>query len=388
MKQYTNGNFIYLRKKVFSVFSGNMITNNGKVVKFTKKFYKNIETINLKNDIVLPSFINAHIHLGETLYGPLPSKMSVIEYLNYTESINKNLSSNVKEFWQKSAEITLNQSLCSGVSVINTIRSNNYKSDIKIKSVSGYPIMNSKKLKEYHLKGLESYKQYCLECTSKNITPCVFIHSFYSINKKCLDTALKCIKFNNSLCTIHGYEDEESENNVLKKWNKSTIQLLKENKLLNNKTILVHGCTLSLDELNEISKNKVNIVICPLSNINLNEKYINPKILINKKINWSIGSDGLATGESADLLDQALVLAKEGIDYLEILKALTINPQKALHIKNEVLSQKSKVNFVVFGNENFKHIENKDIINILHDIFLKKIKRKAVYFDDILIKES
>ena len=350
-----------------------MLVKNGRVIKFTKKTINNAEIIDLNNQIVLPGFINAHIHLGEAFFN-LPTKMTLLEYLNYSENFNKKLGENKQAHWDESAHKTLQDCLTFGTCAINLIRGHYIAKDYNIKALCGYPIMKSEKLKCFFEQGVAGYKQYVKECKQNKIIPGVFFHSFYSNDKESFNFALKCNKITKTFFALHLFEDLETEEKVINTWGKDSIMLLSDNKLLNKKTILVHGNYLNDNHLKLIKQKHVSIVTCPISANKLKTKHIDIKKLISKNINWCIATDGLATGETADLLKDAQILYKENIESTEILKALTINPAKALKIKNEVFGIGAFANFNVF-----EMVDSDNINEIVNKILENNINPKRVY---------
>lgn len=146
---------------------------------------------------------------------------------------------------------------------------------------------------------------------------------------------------------------------VIKQWGKPSIQILLENNLLNNKSILIHGNVLTNNELKLLSQKQANLVVCPISSHNLGNKIVDPEKLSSMGINWSIASDGLATGVTANMLEQARFVSQNfSIPPTKILEAITINPEKALGLSKEVLSKNSKANFLILDKVNFKNVDD------------------------------
>lgn len=374
-KLFCNGVFIFYdeKKNRFQMFKGNMLVVNGHVSCFTDKIIEKIETIDLHGNIIVPAFVNMHLHLGDLTFRPI-KKMTLLNYIKYTEQRNLLLGPNQQRVWELSAKATLDECLKSGTLVVNTIRGQNILKNYPFKSFCGYPIMLSKKLKHYYDKGINGYKIFFKECKKCNVLPLVFIHSLYSNNKKSILFAKKCLNRNKTFCAIHVAEDTETEMLVFKKWQKRSIDILNEYKLLNKRTILIHGGVLEDHELALVKKKKSTIVLCPVSNKNLLTKCLNPNELIKKKINWCIGTDGLATGENGDLLLQAKVLLQYGISATSILESLTINATKILKLKKYILSKGSLANFNVYENCPTVSVED-----VLTQIFNLKLKHIAVY---------
>ena len=77
-----------------------MLVKSGRVKRFTNRFKKDVETTDLQGGICFPALINAHLHLGETLFRPLPHKMTLLEYINYTELKNKEFGYRKQLLWK------------------------------------------------------------------------------------------------------------------------------------------------------------------------------------------------------------------------------------------------------------------------------------------------
>ena len=381
MKQlFTNGKFILYDKQndTFSLYEGDMICESNRIYKTNKK-YENVDIINLNNKVVMPTLVNAHLHLGETVFRPLPKKMTLLEYIAYTEDYNKAHKENLNEIWLESAKTTLEESKKHGVMAVNTIRGNNILADFDINSLSGYPIMKSEKLKDFIAKGVEGFENFYTDCKNKGIKPGVFLHSFYTNDSVSFDMATKCYNLHPDtfFCT-HLAEDNESEEKVVKMWGKRSIQILHESNLLNDSTILIHGNTLNDDELKLMASTHSSLVLCPASANNLKTKLIDIDRLIKHKVNFCIATDGLASGESANLLHQTSLI--KNVDSVTLLKAITINPANAMMLDNEILTDGSRCNMIVL--EDFEYKDTEDII---HKIVNNKVKINKVYYNGKLI---
>lgn len=373
-----NGQFLLFDKKknCFFVWHGDMLVKKGHIQPYFNqvKVPKNCQIIECSNKIIIPTFINVHLHLGETLYRPLPHKMSLLDYIKYTEDESEKHKNDINDLWKKSAIITINESLKYGTPIISTLRGNNFLSTYPTYSFCGYPIMLGKKLHHIYDAGFGAFKRYCKDCKN-NVVPGVFLHSLYYNNKESFEFSKKCYKYCKTFYAIHVAEDEQSEELVNEKWGQRSVEILDKNNLLNSKTIIIHGNTLSNDELKLISKRKANIAICPVSAKNLNTKTKKPFQFEKYHINWCIATDGLASGESANLLLQTKELLGDINNFQSLFKAITINPQKALGLKNEILSKNSFANFIVIKKFKYNNVDE-----LLYTILSNNIEIESVYF--------
>ncbi len=118
------------------------------------------------------------------------------------------------------------------------------------------------------------------------------------------------------------------------------VNILKEMKALDEYTVLIHGISFTEADIIEISRANANVVWCPSSNYYMFKKTTNIKSLLNKGVNVSLGTDSPMSG-GLNILDEMQFahslykkIYKEDLDYKKLIEMVTINPAKALRIKN------------------------------------------------------
>lgn len=117
------------------------------------------------------------------------------------------------------------------------------------------------------------------------------------------------------------------------------VDMLKELKVLDEYTVLIHGISLSDKDIEEIAKAKAHVVWCPTSNYFMFQETTNIKKLLKSGVNVSLGTDSPMSG-SINILEEmsfAYGLYKElygeEIDYKTLVMMTTVNPAKALRLK-------------------------------------------------------
>lgn len=292
-------------------------------------------SIDYTDSLMGPCLFNIHCHLGESLYALDPSQQwNIKKYIEYTESINSNLTDADKAiFWEQSARLTASKQLENGVSGICAARSADICKQFRLNCMTGYPIMNSDKLRCYKNKGIEGFLRFLTDGKTNNCSVGVFFHSLYSNDDESLRLASSCMERGAEFLTIHISEDQETRILEMKAFGQEPIKVLNNYGLLNERTIIVHGGFLSSNELDLISKRNATIAICPISNKVLNTRMPDLRRIRDLGINWCIASDGLATGKSFSLLDQIEELKKyyPDISSYELYDSCTRNCAKLFH---------------------------------------------------------
>jgi cytosine/adenosine deaminase-related metal-dependent hydrolase len=287
--------------------------------------------IDLTGKLILPSLFNIHCHLGENMFANISGNEWTIEsYLKYTENYHQQYSRNeVEEMWKKSAKDTIFENFKNGVFGFCAARSAEPSRQYNMDTMSGYPVMHSKKLQHFLESGIIGFENYYNTWNTNECSVGVFLHSLYANNEDALFLAKKMMEFGEFI-SVHIAEDEITKEKEIGAFGKSPVQVLKDYNLLDKKTILVHGGCLSKEELEEISTSGATIVICPIANSFLNTTP--PDIYQLKKLGipWCIATDGLGTGRTFSLFQQAVFLKHmfPKLTYQELLQSMTITPGK------------------------------------------------------------
>tara|TARA_Y100000748_G_scaffold72427_1_gene59427 strand:- start:3838 stop:5061 length:1224 start_codon:yes stop_codon:yes gene_type:complete len=338
-----------------------IIKNNiiEKIIPSTELKNNYYKIIDLKNSVMLPGFINSHIHLElhwvQKLLEPFKSFPS---WLNQIIKLKKNFNNSKIPYWVNKS---LNECINSGVTTIGEISSYDgldYKPilDKKIRAVYFYELTNST------LKNIENKFFQSLIRNKPNplINFRIFPHSIYSLDTKSLKGILAFAKKHNIKLGMHLSESiDEVKYSKRKKNNledevfsqtshKPTIETKPTTPLEYLDTLnrnrqditLIHMNNLSQNDFKILMKKEYPVIICPRSNLYLNQKLPNIKFFMNY-MKTGLGTDGLSSNLSINFLDEINFLylnAKKIINKAEekILSIATIGGAKALGIDNEV----------------------------------------------------
>lgn len=107
--------------------------------------------------------------------------------------------------------------------------------------------------------------------------------------------------------------------------------------LLDGNTLAVHLVFAAKKDIQLLAEKKVNICLCPKSNLTLHNRLPDVSFMIKKGIKPSIGTDSLASNDSLSIFDEMRSLAKSfpDIPFQEILAMATINGAKALGLEKQ-----------------------------------------------------
>ncbi len=308
-----------------------------KVINIINSQYEINNNYDLGNKIIIPGLINIHLHLGESIYRHfLAPKLNLNTYIKNTNKIDKILNKQ-RDYRKTISEMTILEAIKNGTSHISGPRLGEIPNRFNIGFTDSSIIMNSSKLSE-EITVLK--KNITINQIPKNI----FIHSLEYINQDELNLIRELKEKNKGIrIIIHVAETMETENFILKKYKKSSIQMLEDYKLLDKNTVLIHCNAVNEADYKKIFKAKSWIVYCPSTSLWLDGITL-PLSKIAKKYNRiCIATDGSATGGTFSLLSEARLAYMYhnkdtyNISAEKIFKMITINPSKALGIDiNEI----------------------------------------------------
>lgn len=280
--------------------------------------------IDAKNKIILPGFINGHVHFGECFVRGFENSLNTEEYIKYADNIN--IGKNQEKIRSISSMMAILENLSYGNTTMNGIRGIEEAKKSKARFYLGYPFMKSNKLGKYLENAFDMIDNFQV---TDLISPCIFIHSLTTVDENILSDISQYIKEKDIFVIMHFLETEDERNKIQKKYSLEPLEVLEKYNLLNKKTLLVHCCYITESEMEKIQKNDVSICICPISNAKLGNKVPEVNKILSKKINILLGTDGGATNDSFSLIEEMKFLSLlQHVDYREIYKMVSHNPNK------------------------------------------------------------
>lgn len=338
------------------------------------------ETVDMGGNILFPLLFNLHAHLGESLFKNISGNdWTISRYLSYTDDIIREQSRKEQERkWYESALYTMQQMKQNGIGGFCAARSAPVYEVSNMYTMSGYPIMNSEKLKHFQDGGINEFDRYYKTFNNEKCSVGIFFHSLYMTDNSSLSFARMCLEHGAEFMSVHLSEDRETREKEIKKYGKEPVLVLDNYNLLNEKTILTHCGFVSEVELELIHQRKSCIAICPLSNKFLNTRVINPALLNKYAIKWTICTDGLATGRSLSLFEQIKFFKSlyPEISNNELLSAITVIPA-SMYGRKHYTGMITKGTAAIF---NQLSSNEESVCNIVQSLFTNKCEITVLDF--------
>jgi 5-methylthioadenosine/S-adenosylhomocysteine deaminase len=352
--------------------------------------------IDAKGLIIFPGFINAHVHLGESIFqSALKNLNSLEEYLDITNKISKKA-----DFIEKNRKIIANYSILnllrSGTTTICGGRTINQASCWGIRNVSGYIVMNSFKLSKLSHNLEKKYKEEYKKIKSeKKSYPAIFIHSINNFDLKVLPIIKKLLKnYPDTRLILHLAETKKQEGEIKKIFKLSSVEFLEKNGLLNKNTILIHCNWINEKDITLIKKNKTSIVQCLSSNINIADKVLNLKKIIKTGIKSCLATDGSPTSETFNVADEAkkcFYYYKKKLTEQKCIDLITIDAARVLGLEKDIgsIEKNKKADLIFLKNNNISFINNNYCVNgVIIDGLIKLWNNKVMGFNEKNINKN
>ena len=328
--------------------------------------YFAVRTLDVSDTIVLPGLINGHQHAPMTLFRGLGSDLKLMDWLS--EYIFPAESKNVDRdfvFW--GALLAATEMLESGTTTfvdmyyfeeeVARATSAAGMRGILGQTIIGFPAPDYPAPEET-LKGTE---QFIVDWKDDPlVTPAVAPHAPYTCSREVLDACRELAEKHDVPLIIHLAETRAEVTQVEENTGLRPVTYLNEIGFLVDRLIAAHVVWASEQEIRFLEEHGVGVIHNPESNMKLASGTAPVPLLLEAGVDVGLGTDGAASNNNLDLLQEADTMAKlhkhnSGdptlIPAREALVAATIGGARALDVDTELgsLEVGKKADLVVLG---------------------------------------
>lgn len=300
--------------------------------------------IDATDKIVLPGFVNTHTHAAMTLMRGYADDMPLDKWLQ-------------NKIWPFEARMDADDIYWgTALAVLEMIKTGTttfadmYFSMDKVAELvkkSGIRAVLAEGLIEANdgQSGLDKAVKYAVDYNNTadgRITTMLAPHAPYTCGKDYLKQIKNRAEKNSLPVHIHLSESKKEVNDFLDKYQKSPVKYLDDIDFFDNQVLAAHCVHLEPGDLEVLRDNKVQIAHNPMSNAKLANGIAPVNDYLDNKINVSLGTDGVSSNNSLDMLKEAKMASylqkikynnPTAVDTETILKILTINGAEALNLK-------------------------------------------------------
>ena len=205
--------------------------------------------------------------------------------------------------------------------------------------VLDFPTQWASSADEYLDKGIALHNQFR---DSNMVSTMLAPHAPYTVSDNTFEKIRKLSDELQLNVHIHVHETAKEVEDSVTEHKARPLQRLRNLGLVNSQLAAVHAVHLSQSEIEMLASEKSNIVHCPKSNLKLASGICPASALVNHSVNVAIGTDGAASNNSLNMLEElrfAALLAKgesndaSNLPVYQAIRMATINGAKSLGIE-------------------------------------------------------
>ncbi len=345
------------------IIQGDQILDIGKTEDIEER-YKSDKVIDAQDKIVMPGLINTHAHAAMSLFkgfaDDLPLKEWLEKYIwpNEAKYINP-----VSSYWGTCLAIL--EMVYSGTTTFcdmyffeDEVAQACKKIGIRAVLSEGLldsPTPNCKTPQQ----GLVYTEKFIKKYIDDNlIKPATGPHSAYTLSSVYLKKAANFLDYYDISYHIHIAETKDEVKKVKKEHKSTPLGYLEKIGVLNDKIIAAHCVYLNKDDIRNVKKYDIGIAHCPCSNMKLASGIAPVPEILNSKIKLGLGTDGSASNNNLDMLEEAKAVAllhkintgkPEVVSAQQVTDIATIGGAKVLGLEDQIgsLEKEKKADIII-----------------------------------------
>lgn len=320
-------------------YNANVLVEKDKIAYIGDEIVEADRIIDVKYNILMPGFINTHCHSPMTILRGFKDDISLDEWLfdNILPAEAKLTPEDI--YW--GTKLAIMEYLASGITCIEEgyFFNKEVVSAIKecgIRARVGFgPTTRDVGMSNFDY--LKSEKNIIGE--SDLIKPVCFIHSIYTTTEEIISETIDFAAKNKLSLSIHLSETLKEVGDCTVQHNRTPVEYLEDLGFFDRDTLCYHCVHMDKDDLSILSNYNANVSTCPSSNIKLASGIAPIYAMLNKGINVTIGTDGVASNNSLDMFKEMFLVATLSkvniynasvVSAKDVLKMATINGANAL----------------------------------------------------------
>lgn len=344
-----NANLISMSENKEKIIYGiDVLIENNLIKKIEKNINENVDKIiDATGKFLIPGLINTHAHIPMSIFRETVDGYKTQEWLE-------------KKIWPMEEKLTeedaYNASMLSYIEMIKngttTINDMYYLQNATLKGAidSGIRLQITRTLMdidgsgEKRINELEDFLQKYTNINER-VSFNVGIHGLYTNSEEYVQRGIKIAKKYELPINLHFAENFQEVKDIKKIYNVESPVDVIEKYFKNVHLILAHCVKLLDEEIERLSKLKVYVSHCPISNLRLGCGIANVLKMLENNLCISLGTDGQGSGSNLDmfetmkftaLLQKGILEDPTQITSYEVLKMATINGAKTLGLENKI----------------------------------------------------
>ncbi len=341
-----------------SIARGDVLIRDGRIAEIGKRIGSDAaETIDATDCVVLPGFVQTHIHLCQTLFRGAADDLALIDWLK--KRVWPMEAAHTKESIRASARLGIAELIKGGTTCALTMETVRHTEEVlRVVEESGFRATVGKCMMD---KG-DDVPRALHEETAASIREsvalieqwhgrgdgrirCCFAPRFaISCTRELLSEVSELARKHKVMIHTHSSENKNECEIVEAETGRRNVAYLDSLGISGAHVLLAHCIHLDTEEMETLSRTKTNVAHCPSSNLKLGSGLARVAEMLARKIPVSLGADGAACNNRLDMftemrtaaLLQKLAHGPEVLSAAQVLRMATIDGARALGLENEI----------------------------------------------------
>ena len=306
--------------------------------------------VNAQGKLLIPGLVNTHTHLSMTLFRGVADDLKLEKWLNdYIWPLEEHLSG---EYCYAGALLGCVEMIRSGTTTFNDMyfymdHVAEAVKDAGLRAVISHGMIDfdDEEKRKAEIKESKRIIKKCHGGADGRIKVALGPHSPYTCSRQLLDEVRSLADEHGLLIHIHVAETEDEVRQVKEKYGYRPFVYLDEIGFLGEDVIAAHAVWLSSSEIHIIKSRGVKLSHNPTSNMKLASGVSPVEELINGGVCVSLGTDGPASNNNLDMIEEMKIAAllqkvkkmdPTALDAGTVFKMATINGAAALGMVDEI----------------------------------------------------
>ncbi len=402
-----NPNDEILRNKIVVVEDG-FIT---KIIdESEKENYPNHINYDFSNSVLIPGFVQTHIHLCQTLFRGLADDLELLDWLQLRIFPYENAHD--PKSLRASAQLGIHELQTSGTTTFLDMGTLNHQEVIfdelirsKMRAIAGKCMIDENDLYPAFKKSTREELDYTVSLAEEfhekegKIKYGFAPRFVLSCSEELLRDTKEIMKdFPGSIYHSHSSENKSEIDEVRRRTGKENIEYFNSIGVLDDHTVLAHCIHLNNHELETMKKQNSRVSHCPSSNLKLGSGIANIPNFLKEGISVSLGADGAPCNNNLSVFTEMRLAAliqkpihgPTSMDAKTVFKLATIEGAKALHLDHEIgsveVGKKADLVLLNLNRANLSILENDQNIysNIVYSASKENVECVFIQGDEVV----
>lgn len=341
------------------VMAGDLLLRDGRIARISAEEINESAdiTIDARNCVVLPGFVQTHVHLCQTLMRGSADDLSLIDWLK--RRVWPMEAAHTAASVRASARLGIAEMISGGTTCALTMETVNHTEEVfraveetKFRATIGKCMMDRgeevpaaliEETDDSIEESLALYDKWHGQADGR-IRACFAPRFAISCTRELLERVAVLARERGLIVHTHASENRQEIETIERETGQRNIQYLNSIGLTAPRLALAHCVHVDNTEMKILADTGTQVLHCPSSNLKLGSGIAPVTQMIERGINVSLGADGAACNNRLDMftemrsaaLLQKIVCGTEALPAARVLRMATLDGARALGLENEI----------------------------------------------------